>query len=640
MKSFNRIKNIAFLAFAMTCGMSSCDYLDIVPPEQPDLADANKDREATLGFLYSCYGSIYNPQDYNTLEAGADEFVAPRLWGEGMQKIQWDLNEAASLADGWRWGNYYRFIGQCHLFMQQLPNAHAISDEEKVKMKAEIDFLLAYYHMCVLFQYGPCPINDSYIALDAPTSSFPGRSHFDYVVEWCCNKFEEACEHLPATREGDDWGRATSVMARALQARMRLYAASKLWNGEFPFRDWKNKNYETPGYGLELVSMNYDKGKWDKALAACQLALQEAEKAGHKLFTLQDSEALRSQENVALPYVPFHDNFSGSDAAKNEEFCKHVMLMRYLMTTRVNEGNKELIWGIANQGNIIVGSLPHRTIKNNQGTWKGGWGGVNPTLNALARFYKEDGKPIEESDLKNPKWYESANIEGRKNIIKFNTKREPRYYAWVAFDDGDMGSQLANGQPLRMQLRNSEQHGYNPALFNRDNCETGFLNQKFIQPKFQHTPGGENNVSKPRPLIRMAELYLNLAECYANLNQNDEALKNLNIIRKRAGVPELTSADITGEHTCMEWVQNERANELWLEGQRYYDIRRWMIAPMTMRDGVRLGLDALHLDPTFEEFNKPVEITQNFKWTNRMYVSPIFKNEVYKNPQFVQFPGY
>ncbi len=640
MKYFNRFKNIAFLALAMTCGMTSCDYLDIVPPEQPDLADANKDRAATLGFLYSCYGSIYNPQDYSTLEAGADEFVLPRLWEEGMQKIQWNLNEAASLADGWRWGNYYRFIGQCHLFMKELPNAHAVSDEEKVQMKAEIDFLLAYYHMCVLFQYGPCPINDSYLPQDAPTSSFPGRSHFDYVVEWCCNKFEEACEHLPATREGDEWGRATSVMARALQARMRLYAASKLWNGGFPFRSWKNKNYETPGYGLELVSMEEDKEKWNKALAACQLAMQEAEKAGHKLFSIEDSEALRKQENVQLPFVPYHDNFSGPEAAANEDFCKHVMLMRYMMTTRVNEGNRELIWGIAGQGNIIIGSLPHRTIKNNQGTWKGGYSGVNPTLNALARFYKEDGKPIKESELKDAKWYESAMIEGRKNIIKFNTRREPRYYAWVAFDDGDMGCQVANGSPLRLELRNSELHGYNPSLFNRDNCETGFLNQKFIQPKFQHTPGGENNIAKPRPLIRMAELYLNLAECYAALNQNDKAIENLNVIRKRAGVPELTSADITGETTCMEWVQNERANELWLEGHRYYDIRRWMIAPKTMSAGVRLGLDALHLDPTFEEFNKPVEITQRFNWNNRMYVSPIFKNEVYKNPQFVQFPGY
>lgn len=74
-------------------------------------------------------------------------------------------------------------------------------------------------------------------------------------------------------------------------------------------------------------------------------------------------------------------------------------------------------------------------------------------------------------------------------------------------------------------MRNSELHGYNPDLFNRDNCETGFLNQKFFPANYRHTPGGEQNESKPRPLIRMAELYLNLAECYAALRMRKMRLK-------------------------------------------------------------------------------------------------------------------
>lgn len=637
MKFFSRLSNIALLSLAMACSMTSCDYLDVVPPEQPDLQDANKDRAATLGFLYSCYGGVINPMNYEGLEMGSDEYVLPRLWQTGGQKVQWNLNEAANLADGWRWGSYYRFIGQCHLFMKELPHARAITEEEKVTMKAEIDFLLAYYHMQVLFQYGPCPINDHYIAQDTPASEFPGRSHYDYVTDWCCNKFEEAYHNLPETRSGDDWGRATRPMARALQARMRLYAASKLWNGGFPFRDWKNKNFETPGYGMELVSMNYSEEKWRTALSACQAALKEAEDAGHKLFTLEQSEQLREQQKVDLPFVPNKPTV-GAEAEKNKDFLKRVMLMRYMVTTRVNEGNTETIWGLANQGNYIAGSLPHRTIKNNQGTWKGGWSGISPTLNALARFYKEDGTTMD--DWKDAKYYQSAGIADRENIIKFNVDREPRYYAWVGFDDGDFGNQLADGKPLRLEMRNSQMHGYNPDLFNRDNCETGFLNQKFFPANFRHTPGGEQNDSKPRPVIRLAELYLNLAECYAALDDKTNALKNLNVIRKRAGVKELTESDLKG-HTLMEWVQNERNNELWMEGHRFFDIRRWMIAPETMSYGVRMGLNALQKkDPTFEEFNKPVVISQQFDWHNRMYVSPVFENEIYKGPQFVQFPGY
>ena len=112
MSFFRNLSNVALLSLAMTCSMTSCEYLDIVPPEQPDLQDANKDRAGTLGFLYSCYAGVINPMNYEGLEMGSDEYVLPRLWQTGGQKIQWNLNEAANLADGWRWGSYYRYVGQ------------------------------------------------------------------------------------------------------------------------------------------------------------------------------------------------------------------------------------------------------------------------------------------------------------------------------------------------------------------------------------------------------------------------------------------------------------------------------------------------------------------------------------------------
>lgn len=71
--------------------------------------------------------------------------------------------------------------------------------------------------------------------------------------------------------------------------------------------------------------------------------------------------------------------------------------MRYVVTTRYKEGNRETIWGLANQGTMIIGSLPHRVIKNNQGTWKAGYSGVSPTLNTVERFYTENGVPIEKT---------------------------------------------------------------------------------------------------------------------------------------------------------------------------------------------------------------------------------------------------
>ena len=493
--------------------------------------------------------------------------------------------------------------------------------------------------------------------MDDPNSEseYNGRMHFDYVKDWICQKFDEVCEdgQLPATRTGDEWGRATSVMAKALKARLLVYAASPLFNGSFPYKDWENTNFETPGYGKELISLKYDRKKWEVAKAACQEAITAAEAAGHKLFSLEDAQSLYQQAGLPLPFVPFK-SAEGGTADKDKEFMERVQLMRYVVTTRYKEGNRETIWGLANQGTMIIGSLPHRVIKNNQGTWKSGYSGVSPTLNTVERFYTENGVPIEKDNQFYPQseWYQSAGVTDRSDIIKLNTRREPRFYAWIAFDGGDMGSRIYGGQPLKLEMRNSELHGYNPSLFNRDNCVTGYLSQKFIEPTFAWTASAEEKQDKPRPLIRMAELYLNLAECYAALDEVPQALAQLNIVRKRAGIRELTTSDVTDDMPIMKWVQNERFVELWGEGHRYYDIRRWMIAPEYMSAGVRRGLsslfhiqyrhdaDVVPLDRFFEEFNTPVVISQDFKWTNRMYFLPVFENEVYKNPQLIQAPGY
>ncbi len=67
-----------------------------------------------------------------------------------------------------------------------------------------------------------------------------------------------------------------------------------------------------------------------------------------------------------------------------------------------------------------------------------------------------------------------------EDIIKLNVGREPRFYAWMAFDGGDYGTKFAAGSPLKLKMRNSEMHGYNPSLFNRDHSVTGFLTQKSL----------------------------------------------------------------------------------------------------------------------------------------------------------------
>lgn len=641
MKLIKNIRLIGLVFVTFISCFASCDYLDVVPPEQPGLKDAMRDHDAALGFLYSCYGGVKNPINYSSVLASTDEYALPQLWNHDGQRASWDALTAPSSGE-WIWGSSYRFIGQCYLFLRELEKTNVVSADKKVEWKAETDFLIAYYHFLVLSYYGPCPITDGYIDETTSTSEYHGRYHFDYVVDWIATKLDAAATNLPAIRKNEEeWGRATSTMAKALKARLLLYAASKLWNGDFPNRDFKNKNFETPGYGKDLVSFTYDKNKWIRAEQACKDALDFALNNGERaLLDVEVTNNIYKQEKIPLPFVPG----VGQQDPRQIRFLEKVLLMRYLVTTKENEGNREIIWGIADQGDIMMGSLPKHIVQKSNGTYMDGYSGVSPYLYTIEHFYTQNGKLPSKDPLFYPKeeWFRSASL-GRVEIIKLNTSREPRFYAWMSFDGDDYSSKIRGGEPLRIQLRNGQEQGYNPSLFNRDHCVTGYLSKKYIMPNLQYygNSGGDNYTNKPKPLIRLAELYLNLAECQAELGKIDESIGTLNIIRNRAGIPELSKADITTEMPLMDWVRNERFVELWGEGHRYFDLRRWMIAPQKLDEGVREGLNAEQkINPTFDEFNQRVKVAQPYKWNNRMYLGPIYLNEVYKNPQMIQAPGY
>lgn len=637
MKLLKNIKQWSCAFMAAMFLMTSCDFLDVVPPEQAELLDATKTVESTLGFLYSCYAGVRNPMPYTDIEASADEYALPPLWMHTSHKAAYDLNTPQSSL-GHRWGRFYRFIGQTLLFLKELDKTNVVTDEKRKEWIAEANFLLAYYHFEILRFYGPCPITDTYIPENTPTSEYNGRSHYDYVTEWIVNKLDEAIENgLPQKRSDvSEWGRATTVIAKALKAKVLLYAASPLWNGKFPYPNWENK-VETPGYGKELVSKTYKKEKWVRAEKACKEALQSALDNGYELF---QNEEKYKEHNISLPYIP-GVNINQSEG---EKFAKKVLLMRYVIQMRPYEGNREMIWGLNSDDSNTTCSMPTRVLKHNNGTWFNGWSGISPYLYTIEHFYTKNGKLPEKDPLFRPKadWLKSAGIQGREDIININLDREPRYYAWIAFNGGDFSSAICEGKPLKLEMRDGEKQGYNPNNFNRDHCVTGFLTQKYIQPNLNRSRNNSwNYEAKPKPLIRMAELYLNLAECQDILGDKNGAIQNLNVIRKRAGIPELQESDITAEMTLTDWVRNERFIELWGEGHRFFDIRRWVEGPKYLGAGKREGLNAEEkINPTFEEYNRRIKVPQPYKWSPRMYIAPIFYNESYKNPQMVQAPGY
>lgn len=89
--------------------------------------------------------------------------------------------------------------------------------------------------------------------------------------------------------------------------------------------------------------------------------------------------------------------------------------------------------------------------------------------------------------------------------------------------------------------------------------------------------GQEGQAHLWSPVIsRLAELYLIRAEANAKLNKIQEALDDVNIIRKRAGIPTAglwTTANLSGK-SALDVVLEERKLELAWEGHRKFDVFR------------------------------------------------------------------
>lgn len=58
MKRINHIFRKAAVLALPALLLTSCDYLDVIPPAQADFDDTMKDESATLDFLYTAYSYV------------------------------------------------------------------------------------------------------------------------------------------------------------------------------------------------------------------------------------------------------------------------------------------------------------------------------------------------------------------------------------------------------------------------------------------------------------------------------------------------------------------------------------------------------------------------------------------------------
>lgn len=188
----------------------------------------------------------------------------------------------------------------------------------------------------------------------------------------------------------------------------------------------------------------------------------------------------------------------------------------------------------------------------------------------------------------------------------------------------------------------------------------------------------EKEESANYPVLRLAEVFLNYAEaCYErNGEVTNEQLSGINQLRARGGVEPLTNEFIEEckangyAMDMLSEIRRERAIELFMEGFRFDDLKRWGIAEQELnqsRLGMVVGGDgyetefksadgivntSMYKTGTFPWGEEKVQTgdgelscvvissKSNHSFAKKHYLWPIPQKQRDLNPNLVQNPGY
>ena len=636
--------------------ITSCekDYLDVVPDNVATIDLAFNTRSTAENFLSTCY--TYIPEHAN-VEQNFSLLAGDEIWyyaendfymnnetsfrlAKGMQ------NSASPYLNYWEGGrgaphSLFNALRDCNIFLENLVEVPGLEESERLKWLDEVKVLKAFYHFWLMQMYGPIPIIDENIPVGAsPEETNVKRESIDDVVSYLVEILDEVIEseNLPGLINYiyTDMGRITMPIAKALKAKILTLAASPIFNGNTDFSEL------TDNLGNKLVSQVYDAQKWVYARDALFEAIESAHVNGHQLYEF-------SQQ---IPII----------GGINEEITRELSLRAAI----TEPFNTEIIWAFSPEwtGDLQMWCQPRWTADHSAlfGYTKKSHA---PTLNMVETFYTNNGVPIDEDitwdygnrynviqtpifDSNNNNFHEFY-IEDDYYTAKLHTYREPRFYSSIGFDGGKWFS-------LETENINFIPHlnAKSGAASGKQGFEiysiTGFFAKKLVHYENIISLQGSTIQGYSFPIIRLSDLYLMYSEALNETKPapDNEVYEYIQRVRTRAGLDiegdilntwQMYSSNPSKPMTkdgMRKIIQQERMIELALEGHRYWDIKRWKLAT--------------------EYFNKPIQGWNIFRpdvdgfyevenifyrnYSTKDYLWPISQNELLRNPNLIQNPGW
>jgi hypothetical protein len=503
--------------------------------------------------------------------------------------------------------------------IDDVPVDNTMEKEWRDRMKGEAYFIRALGYSNILRTYGGLVLVDKPLEY---TDDFRAikRSSYEETVGFILADCDSAISLLPA-KDQIEQGRATKGAAAFIKSRVLSWNTGILVNG---------------GYEPTEPLVSFQSGSRTQRLQAAKSmarAIIDGQYGYYALTTIDgghpgDPPSPMTDEDVQA----YTDNFTS-------------------IFTQKGQWDDEVVWGI--QYNNLEGNL-NRINKWNGPVGYNNWGNNTPLEPVIRKFEMKDGTPFV--------WdkYDPGNFEIRTATALELAEdpernpyvgREPRLYATLFYHGAKWQKRPDNIWYPNLDPEGRIQSGYfvdrttNTTVNGLDTrqslisawCGTrnGYFLRKFMDIE---TVGQYENNENTWVEFRYAEVILDYAEACIELGDVQEGLDALNMIRNRAGLPDRVTAD---QVEAREWYRKERQLEMYAEGDRFWMIRKWMIADQVI-ENVHPMIVYEYTDATggckwFYDTQSDVD-TRRF--VHHTYWLPISSDEISKAPQLQQNPGY
>ena len=610
------IKNI-LPVIAMSTMLISCnkDFLNTLPLDKPPAATVWADPALSEAFVTNIY-NVYHDGILN--QESMDCITDNALYNFGRMDIM--EGNISTSNTGWvnntyEWGEMYFRIRATNVALTNL--AVAKFDAVKIdRLKGESYFLRAHCLNQLLRYYGGVPIIKSPYTLNTPDFTI-ARNTYAECVDAIVSDLDSATILLKGKKLG--LGRATSDAAMALKARVLLYAASDLH--DVPTAKAKSTLLNTYANSALLGYVSGDRmARYTKARDAAK-AVIDLGIYGYKL----DLSAPATKADAIANYTNVYLSRSGGE--------KESLLSKYYIDASADD------WG---------SWYP----RNNTTNGYHGWTSSEPTQNLVDNYEMMDGTKFDWTNAANatepyanrdPRFYASILYDGTKWKPRTTDGAASDPYGEIQFGSYEIGASGSGKTYFGLDTRNS-------SIENWNGTRTGYSIRKFSNDNMSLVDMN-NRQQVPSISIRYTEILFNYIEALIALGDEATAKTWLNKIRFRAGMPAITESGAA----LVTRYQNERNIEMMFEEQRFYDARRWMIAPQVLGQKVRImnvtgklkagqtvsvyrySKDNYDYTYTVQNIESGVE---NRAWNDKLYFPPIKLDEVNRNNKLMQNPGY